>query len=253
MAGLRNVAAREAKAGREFAGFVAEVDVGAELVDGHPVGDAVGELADGVVGVVGEGMAGGDIGPAAFVLESLRKIPVEEGTEGLDAGLTKRIRQALVEVEAFGIGCAGAFREDARPRDGEAEAFDAEALHQGDVFFVAVVEVVGNVGGLALKGFAGSVGEGVPDGGAASVFVDSAFDLVAGSRGAPDEVLREAVGGGGCDGGKRLGGGLCERRQGRCGGEGGGRFQKGATLHSGLFCRHPAYQRKRLIRGFFSR
>ena len=188
-------------AGCAAAGAVAVIDEGVELVGGHPVGDAVGELADGVVGVVSEGVAGGAVGPATFVFEGLGEIPVEEGAIGLDAGFVEGVEEALVEVEAFGVGRAGTLREDAGPCDGEAETFDAEALHEGDVFFVTVVEVVGDVGGLALKGFAGSMGEGVPDGGAAAVFVDSAFDLIAGSGCAPEEVLGEAVRGGGRDGG----------------------------------------------------
>ena len=192
--------AGEAQAGGVVGGAIAAVDEGVELVGGHPVGDAVGKLADGVVGVVGEGVAGGAIGPAAFVFEGLREVPVEEGAEGLDAGGVESVGEVLVEVEAFRVGRSGAGGEDARPCDGEAKAFDAEVLHEGDVFFVAVVEVVGDVGGLALEGFAGGMGEGVPDGGAASVFVDGAFDLVGGGGGAPEKVLREAVWGG-SDGG----------------------------------------------------
>ena len=120
--------------------------------------------------------------PAAFVFEGLREIPVEEGAVGLNAGGEEFVEHAVVEVEAFGIGCAGALREDARPCDGEAVGFEAEVLHQLHVFFVAVIVIIRYVPGVAVVGFAGSVGEGVPDGGAASVFVGGAFDLI-GSRG----------------------------------------------------------------------
>ena len=99
---------------------------------------------------------------------------------------------------------------------------------------VAVVEVVGDVAGLALIGFAGSVGEGVPDGGAAAVFVDSAFDLIGGGGGAPDEVVGEAVRRAD-DGGQVLrGGGIEEGLEGGRSGESGGGLQEGATFHGSL-------------------
>lgn len=172
--------------------------------------DAVGKLAGGVVRVVGKSVAGGAVGPAALVLQSLGEIPVEEGAEGLDAGGVKRVDEALVEVEAFGVRRAGAGGKNARPRDGEAEAFNAEALHECDVVFVEVEEVVGDVAGLALEGFARRVGEGVPDGRSAAVFVDRAFHLIAGGRRAPDEILREAARNGRFDGGQGLRGGVEE-------------------------------------------
>ena len=50
-----------------------------------------------------------------------------------------------------------------------------------------------HVAGVTVVGLAGRVGEGVPDGGAAAVFVDGAFYLVGGSGGAPEESLREAA------------------------------------------------------------
>jgi hypothetical protein len=40
--------------------------------------------------------------------------------------------------------------------------------------------IVGDVAGVSVVGLAGSVGEGVPDGGAAAIFVDRAFDLIGG-------------------------------------------------------------------------
>ena len=215
------VFARELEAGGAATGAVAIVDEGVELIGGHPMRDAVGELAGDVAGVVGKGVAGGAVVPAALVFESLGEIPMEERAIGLDAGFVEGVEKALVEVEAFGVGRAGAGWENAGPGDGESEAFDAEALHEGGVFFVAVVEIVGDVGGLALKGFAGSVGEGIPDGGAAAVFVDRAFDLIGCGCCAPEEVFRESVGDGWCDGGEVLRGSLCE------GGEGGGNCEGG--------------------------
>ena len=170
---------------------VAEIDEGLDLVHGHEVLDAIGELAGGIAGVVGEGVGGIAALPAALVLELLGKIPVVESTEGLDAGCEELVEHAVVEVEALGIGCAGAIGEDARPGDGEAVGFDAERLHQGDVGFVTMVVIIGDVAGIAIVGLAGGMGEGVPDGDAAAVFLHRAFDLVGGSGRTPKEALRE--------------------------------------------------------------
>ena len=79
--------------------------------------------------------------------------------------------------------------EDAGPGEGEAEGLDAEVAHERDVLRIAVVEVVGDVAGIAVGGLAGGVREGVPDGGAAAVFVDGAFDLIGGGGGAPEEAF----------------------------------------------------------------
>ena len=88
----------------------------------------------------------------------------------------------VVEVEALGVGgCPWCpCREDSRPRHGEAVGLEAEVFHKLDVFFVAVEVVVGYVAGVVVFDLAGSVREGVPDGGAAAFFVDGAFDLIGG-------------------------------------------------------------------------
>jgi hypothetical protein len=65
-----------------------------------------------------------------------------------------------------------------------------------------VVVIVGDVAGISVVGLAGGVGEGVPDGGASTVFVDGAFDLIRSCGRAPKESLRELSCGG--RGGSRL-------------------------------------------------
>src|SRR5581483_245920 len=146
----------------------------------------------------------------------------------------------------------------------EAEATDAKALHERDVFLVAMVEVVGDVAGLALKGFSRRMREGVPDRCAAAVFVDGALDLIAGRCGAPDEVLRKATLRWWIDSGHGFGGsGLDKRSESRSGGESRSGLQEGAAFHrvprttafsaqrperrlSTSQDRHPEYQVKRL-------
>src|SRR5580698_10658015 len=156
-----------------------------------------------VSGIVGEGFGGVAGLPAAFVLEGLGEVPVKEGAIGLDACAEERVEHAVVEVEALGVGGAGALREDSGPRYGKAVGLEAEVLHELDVFFVAMEVVVGYVAGVVVFDLAGSVGEGIPDGGATAFFVDGTFDLVGGGGGAPEESLWEVASGGCC--GLRLG------------------------------------------------
>ncbi len=183
----------ELQAGGVAAVAVADVDEGAHLVEGHEVLDAVGEMLGDVACVVAEGFGGVARLPAAFAFEGLGEVPVEEGAVGLNAGFEELVDEAVVEVDAFGVGSAGSGGEDARPGYGESVGLKAEVFHEGDVFFVAVVVIVGYVPGVSVVGFAGSVREGVPDGGSTAVFVDCAFNLVRSGGGAPEESFGEEV------------------------------------------------------------
>ena len=157
MADLIDAGGWEREAGCVAAIFVADVDKGAHLVEGHKVIDAVGEVFCDVAGVGGEGFGGVAGLPAAFVFEGLGAIPVEERAVGLNVVCEEFIDEAVVEVEALGVECAGALRIDARPGDGEAVGLEAEGLHELHVFFVAVVVIVGDVAGVSLVGLAGDV------------------------------------------------------------------------------------------------
>ena len=141
---------RELEAGSVAAVAVADVDEGAHLVEGHEVLDAVGEMLGDVAGVVGEGLGGVAGLPAALVFEGLREIPVEEGAVGLDAGGEELVDEAVVEVEALRVGRAGAVGKTRGQATEKRKALRPRSLHEGDVFVVAMVEVVGDVAGVAL-------------------------------------------------------------------------------------------------------
>jgi hypothetical protein len=199
-------------------------------------------------------MAGGDVSPAASVLQSLGQIPVEKRGVGRDACGVERIKEPLVEVEAFGVRSAGALGEDARPGDREAEGLRAQILHQGDVLFIEVIKVVGHVGGFALMGLAGRVRKGVPHGGAAAVGADGALDLISGGCGAPQKSLREGVRRGLGDLREiGRGGAKNKRLAGRRGRESEGGPQEAATFHVNLGTVGTAYSDQRLKQTTFSR
>ena len=125
VSGLGEGFLRELEAGGVEAVAVAELDEGADLVGGHEVADAVGEVLGYVAGVGCVGLGGLALLPAASVFEGLGQVPVEEGAEGLDSGGEEGVYEAVVEVEAFGVRGAGAGGEDAGPGYGEAEGFEA--------------------------------------------------------------------------------------------------------------------------------
>src|ERR1035438_5307292 len=62
-----------------------------------------------------------------------------------------------------------------------------------NVFFVAVIIVVGNVAGLILENLAGRMGELIPDGGAAPILGCAALNLIGGGCAPPKETVREGV------------------------------------------------------------
>jgi len=87
------------------------------FVEETPVRDAVAECADGEVGVIGEARGKIAIGPAAGLLQSLRKIPMIERTQRTNFYFEERIGESFVVIETFRIRCTGAIGLDARPGD----------------------------------------------------------------------------------------------------------------------------------------
>ena len=111
---------------------------------------------------------------------------------GLDAVGQQFVDQAVVEVEAFGIGRAGAIGKYPRPCDRKPVVPDAEIPDQPDVFLVAMVVVVGAVAGRLVLDLARRVRKSVPDRAAAAVFIDGALDLIGRGGGAPHKTFGKA-------------------------------------------------------------
>ena len=158
------------------------------LVVRDPVGDAVAEPLRDCFGVPDERFRGRARGPAALVLERLRQIPVVQGRERRHPLLEQLVDEPVVEVEPRLVHLAAPFREDARPRDREAEGVEPELAHQPDVVGEAVVEVARDRAALAVPHLPRRRTEPIPDALAAAVLVDGAFDLVRRGRGAPGEI-----------------------------------------------------------------
>src|SRR5580765_41220 len=143
--------------------------------------------------VLDERLCRGARGPAARVLECLRRIPVEERRERLDAVRKQLVHESIVEVESRRVDLPAPLRHDARPRDREAERVEPELSHQRDVVAVAVVEVARDLPGVAVADLSGRRAEPVPYAFASSVLVCRTLDLVRGGSGAPDEIVGEGA------------------------------------------------------------
>ena len=180
-----------------YAPRIADPRVHPRLVVCHPVLHAIAELRCDDLRVLRERLRGGANSPAALVLECLRRVPVEERRERLDALLEERVDETVVEVEPRLIHRAATLGEHARPGDREAECVEAEVFHQAHVLRIPVVEVARDCARVARAHLAGRRGEAIPHALAAAVLVDGALDLVRGRRGPPDEVGRERVDSGG--------------------------------------------------------
>jgi hypothetical protein len=74
---------------------VAELDEGADLVHGHEVLDAVGELAGGVAGVVGEGLAVSRFSQPPLSWRAWGRSQWKRVQIGLDAGGEERVDHRL--------------------------------------------------------------------------------------------------------------------------------------------------------------
>ena len=166
-------------AGRVDAGGVAEVGRAPRLVVGRPDPDPVAEPLVDDHRVVGEGLGGVAVEPAAAVLEGLRQVPVVERGGRRDAARQGRVDQPVVVVQAAGLDPAGARGHDPRPGDREAVPAGAQARDQVEVLLVAVVGVAGDRAVLAVAGGARDFAANVSQiDGAAAVLGGRPLDLV---------------------------------------------------------------------------
>ena len=175
--------------GRVHAGGVPQVGGAPGLVVGGPQSDAITEAGVHDLGVVGEGLRGAALEPAAGVLEGLGEVPVVQRAGGLHAALEEGVDEPVVVVQAPLLHAPAALGDDARPGDREAVPVKAGVGDEVGVLGVAVVGVARDRAVRAVPDRAGARGEGVPDGGAAAVLGARALDLVRRRGGAQLEAL----------------------------------------------------------------
>ena len=166
-----------------------------DLVEGHPVLDLVlvpleadGSKADEEVHQLA-------VPPAAVLGDQMvRHFEVGQGDDRLHAVFVHFVEEVIVELQACLVGlCFVSLGEDAGPGNGSAEALEAHFCQQGNVFFVAVVELDALMVGVVLAGehalgdFAGhtvaACGHDISHADALAAFLPAAFQLM-GSYGA---------------------------------------------------------------------
>jgi hypothetical protein len=170
------------------------------LVERDPQLDPVAQRLADDPRVLAEPLRGVPRQPAPAVLQGLRKVPVVERGDRVDARRQQRVDQPVVEGDPGRVDRAGAAGLHPRPRDGQVVGVHAEPGHQRDVLRVPVVVVAGHVAGTAVGDATRLVREGVPDGRSLAVLVHRALDLVRGRGDAPAEVRGKwggTLGGGG--------------------------------------------------------
>ena len=144
-------------------------------------------------GEPGKGLGGLRIQPAVPVLQGLGQLPVVEGHIGRNARLQAEIDQAVIVGKALFIPISVPFRVDSGPGGGEAVSGKAHVLQIFNVPFRVGIAAAGGVAGIALKGLAGGVGEGIPDGFSSAVGQGISLNLVGTGGSAPDEIFWKFV------------------------------------------------------------
>ena len=113
------------------------------------------------------------------VLQALWQVPVVQGNNGLDSIIQELIDYVVVEIQALLVHGAAltAFRNEPGPADRQAEVFCAKALHESNVFLVAVVKVGRDVAGALVVDATAGLCEDIPYAGGPTIKVGSSFDL----------------------------------------------------------------------------
>jgi len=178
-------------AGSVSTGTVAQPRRAPGLVQRDPTFDRVAEGSRHEVHVLTESLGGVAYAPATFIFDRLRKVPVIERQRRLNVARQQSVDESTVEVQSGLIGGTLAVGLHPGPSDREPVRADTERLHEVEVFVHSVIVVTGDVAGVAVPDLSGLFAKGVPDGWAAPVGVDGAFDLVRGCGGSPEETRWE--------------------------------------------------------------
>ena len=175
---------------REIACDVAVLRNRPRLVERRPALDAVTECLEADFRVIDEVRDDGAVQPAAFMEIFERRVEMVQRHERLDAMREAGIDELVVVVDALLVDLALALRQDARPRNRDADAVDAEFLAKREVFGIFMIEIARGVSReAALRAFHILV----PCAGAAAVLRRRALDLISRRRAAEDEVVGELV------------------------------------------------------------
>ena len=185
--GLRHL---ECLVRREVARDVAVLRNRPRLIECRPALDAVAERLKADFRVIDEMRDDRAVQPAALMEIAERRVEMVQRHERFDAMREAGVDELVVVVDAFLVDLALALRQDARPRNRDADAVDAEFLAEREIFGIFMIEIARGVGREAA---ARTFHILIPRAGAAAVLRRRALDLIGRRRAAEDEVVGKLV------------------------------------------------------------
>ena len=189
MAHLSQISNRQLLERSKFADCIAAADEYLRFIDGHPVGNPIRQCIDYNFCVVNEPIRRFRIQPAAFLVQGIRIIPVEQGNHWSNTSFQQSIDQIRIELNALLVDSTRPIRQNTSPADGEPIVFDAHFLHHLDIFPESVVMVAGNVSVFTMCNVTAFLTISVPDIFAFSVFEISSLYLIGCRRCTPQKIV----------------------------------------------------------------
>lgn len=125
-----------------------------DFIERHPIGDFVFIAGEAGFGEFFEKANAFPIAETAIRFDEVpRHFEMRQRDDGLDAVLAAFVEQIVIERQSFLVRRLFiAVRENARPGNRCPETLEAHFRHQGDVFFVVVIEVDRFMVGIAFSG-----------------------------------------------------------------------------------------------------
>ena len=174
--------------GRKYANAVTIIRKRPRHVERSPRSDSITQVLCENASEIGIVTGKITIRPASTIFECLRKVPVINRAKRANAGFQYGVNEATVKVDALLIDETRACRLNACPRSREAVTFLVQALQDGDVFFVMVVVIAGNVASSAAFDFTDGMRKAIPVGFTLSIGVPRPFNLEIGRASCRERV-----------------------------------------------------------------
>ncbi len=129
------------------------------------------------------------IRPTALFLKQLRQVPVVKAEPRFDSLGKQTIHQLAVELKTFRIEFAASTRLDPGPCRRESVDSCSEFADQAEVLFPAMVMIACDFSVAAIRNPTLKAGKAVPNTLSTSSLMDSAFNLITGSRYSPMKII----------------------------------------------------------------
>ena len=162
-------------------------DHGILFVDRQPVFYGIPKVLKQNISVFNKSIDCLPVQPPALFFEAVREIEMVHGHDRLDIVFQALCNHIPVKIKPFFVYFPGPFREDSCPCDRETVGFETKLSKQGDIFPVSVVVIAGNR--KISDTFRMLVH--INDRRALAILVYRAFNLIGGSRCAPEKSFRE--------------------------------------------------------------